>query len=180
MSTTTTAARLSEAATKLRSRFLSYLPFKAFLWLKIPLAGFAGLRIRACDPDVCEVSVPFGWRSQNPFGSLYFAAHAMAAEMSTGALVLLHAANHPEASLSTLITKMEAAYGKAAKSHTTYRCEAGAEVAAAVERAVATGEPVAIEVATKGTAEDGTPVGEFRFTWSVKKRAARESRAEGR
>ena len=165
----TAAASLSEAAARFRSRMLSYLPFRAFTWLKMPLAAFAGLRVREVDAGACEVTVPFGWRTQNPFGSLYFAAHAMAAELSTGALVLFHVQEQGGASVSTLITRMHATYGKAARSETTYRCEQGAEIAAAVRRAIETGEPVEVEVLTKGIA-DGKSVGDFRFTWSMKKR----------
>ena len=44
--TTATATMLSAAATKFRDRILSYLPFRAFTWLKLPLAAFAGLRVK--------------------------------------------------------------------------------------------------------------------------------------
>lgn len=165
---------LSRAAAQLRDRFLSYVPFRFFTWLKLPLAAFAGLRVRAIAPERCEVSVPFGWRTQNPFGSLYFAAHAMAAEMSTGALVLFHVASHEGASVSTLITDMVASYGKAAKADVTYRCEDGEKVADAVRRAIETGEPQKVEVVTKGTfaGAGGAPelAAEFTFTWSMKRR----------
>src|SRR5437773_1785553 len=91
---------LAAAAARLRDRMLSYATSRAFLWWKLPLAAIAGLRVRRLDAGACEVTVPFKWLTQNPFKSLYFAAHAMAAEMSTGALVLLHAAEHEGASVS--------------------------------------------------------------------------------
>lgn len=174
MTTTTLSAAagaLSKAAATYRDRFLAYLPFKAFLWAKIPLGAFAGLRVRALDARTCEVSVPYGWRTRNPFGSIYFAAHAMAAELSTGALVLLHVANHEGASVSTLVRRMQATYEKAAKSTCVYRCEDGEKIAAAVRRAVETGEPVEVEVSTRGAA-GGQAAAEFKITWSMKKRAA--------
>ena len=169
--TTIAAEAVSRAAAKFRDHVLSYLPFRAFTLAKIPLAAFAGLRVRALDARACEASVPYGWRSRNPFGSLYFAAHAMAAEMSTGALVLYHLADQGgEASVSTLITKMTATYGKAAKALTVYRCEEGEAVAGAVRRALETGEPVEVDVATRGTT-DGVVTADFRFTWSMKRRS---------
>jgi acyl-coenzyme A thioesterase PaaI-like protein len=168
--TTGHAPALRGAAAKFRDRILSFAVSRAFLWLKMPLAGFAGLRVRRLEAGACEVTVPHGWRTRNPFGSVYFAAHAMAAELSTGALVLLHAAGHEEASVSTLITRMVAAYMKAAKGEVTYRCEQGAEIAAAVRRAVETGEPVEVEVVTRGSVA-GEAAAEFRFTWSMKRRA---------
>jgi hypothetical protein len=163
---------LSAAAAKLRERFLSYLPFRAFTLAKLPLAAFAGLRVRALDGAASEVTVPYGWRSRNPFGSLYFAAHAMAAEMATGALVLLHATSLGEGKLSTLITGMNAKYSKAAKTTVTYRCEGGAAVETAARRALETGEPVVIELAAKGTLASGEVAGEFTFTWSMKRRSS--------
>jgi hypothetical protein len=166
--TTATATALTSAATKFRDRILSYLPFRAFTWLKMPLAAFAGLRVKRLDESICEVTVPYGWRSTNPFGSTYFAAHAMAGELSTGALVLLHVANL-DANVSTLITRLEARYAKAAKATTTYRCEGGEAIAAAVRRAVETGEPVEVVVETKGMCGSDVAA-EMRFVWSMKKR----------
>ena len=58
---------------------------RAMLWAKLPLAAFAGLRLRKLDDTGAQVSLPAGWKTQNPFRSTYFAAQAMAAEMSTGA-----------------------------------------------------------------------------------------------
>jgi hypothetical protein len=172
MAQSSPGAGLSEAAARYRDRILGYLPFRFFTWWKLPLAAFAGLRVHALERRACEVSVPFGWRTQNPFGSTYFAAHAMAAEMSTGALVLLHVEDLARASgrsVSTLITAMHATYGKAAKAETRYRCEQGEEIGAAVRRALETGEPVTVEVVTRGTM-GGEPASEFRFTWSMKRR----------
>jgi hypothetical protein len=178
MSTTTNATRaeapapqsapaLSEKAGRFRDRVLSWWKFRVFLWLKLPLAALARLRLRRLEAGAAEVTVPAGWRNQNPFGSLYFAAHAMAAEMSTGVLVLLHT---QDASVSTLITGMQATYGKAAKSLVTYRCEDGARIAAAARTALETGDPVTVEVTTRGTCE-GEPCAEFRFTWSMRRRS---------
>lgn len=166
----TTLRALGAAAEKFRKQILGWLPFHGFLWLKLPLAGFAGLRVRALDATTCEVTVPAGWRTRNPFGSVYFAAHAMAAEMSTGALVLLHVADQGEGRVSTLITGLKADYKKAAKATVTYRCTAGESVADAVRRALATGEPTTVEVVTLGFV--GTELtAEFRFTWSMKRRS---------
>jgi hypothetical protein len=162
---------LSAAARALRDRILSTIPFKVFLWWKLPLAAFAGLRVRRLDPEVCEVTLPAGWWTRNPFGSTYFAAHAMAAEMSMGAMVLMHAANAEPASISTLIGKLTATYSKAAKETVTYRCTEGARLAAAVRKAAETGEAVECEAVTRGTLPDGTVSAEFTIVWSMKRRS---------
>jgi len=162
---------LSAAAAKFRDRMLSGALFRLFLWLKLPLAGFAGLRVKSIETSHCEVTLPAGWRTQNPFGSIYFAAHAMAAEMSSGALVLLQVAQVGEGTISTLVGRITADYKKAAKSLVTYRCEDGAKVAAAVALAAETGEALECETRTRGTTADGTVVAEFTIMWSMKRRS---------
>src|ERR1700710_2398497 len=74
---------------KLAARLKSPLQFRAYMLAKLPLALFAGLRVRELDAGRCAVSVPSGWRSTTPFRSTYFAALSMAAEMTTGALAMM-------------------------------------------------------------------------------------------
>ena len=69
---------------KMRRQILNPWAMRAWMLQTLPLAWFAGLRVTALTADACTVTVPYGWRSQNPFRSTYFAAQAMAAEMSTG------------------------------------------------------------------------------------------------
>ena len=56
--------------------------------------------------------LPGGWRTQNPFRSTYFAAQAMAAEMSTGApaMVLVQAA---PASVAMILREIQAVFTEA-------------------------------------------------------------------
>ena len=74
---------------KLIQQMKSPLGFRAYLGFKLPLAAFAGLRVDEFTAERCAVSLPYGWRTQNPFNSIYFAAQCMAAELSTGALAML-------------------------------------------------------------------------------------------
>ena len=59
-----------------------------FLFLKLPSAFICGVRVKEIDENKCVVSVKHRWINQNPFNSMYFAVQAMAAELSTGALVM--------------------------------------------------------------------------------------------
>src|SRR5438309_2589617 len=79
---------------------------RALLWSKLPLAAFAGLRVARLDESGAEVTLPAGWKTQNPFGSTYFAAQAMAAELSTGAPALwfIEQSGAPVSSLVTAIS----------------------------------------------------------------------------
>jgi hypothetical protein len=156
---------LSSAAEKLQGQVNNPLLFWFWLLLKLPAALFAGLRMRELSATLCRTTVPYGWRSQNPFRSTYFAAQAMAAEMSTGALVLLHTADTP---FSTLIVGMKATFGKKATNTAIFTCEGGALVEKAVAEARASGEPRTISLESIGRMQDGTEVSRFVFTWSVK------------
>jgi hypothetical protein len=136
---------------------------------KLPLALFAGLRVTELTADACSVTVPYGWRTQNPFRSTYFAAQSMAAEMSTGALglSLVHAAPQP---VSMLIVGMTAQFTKKADRTLTFRCTDGEAIAAAVSRTLETGEPVKVTTTTIGTLPDGVVASTFTFTWSFRRR----------
>ena len=96
---------------KMIKHMRSRLGFGAYLGAKLPLAAFAGLRIDTFDAGQCAVSLPYGWRTQNPFQSIYFAAQCMAAELSTGALAMLPIQSSNE-SVSMLVTNMNACLAK--------------------------------------------------------------------
>jgi acyl-coenzyme A thioesterase PaaI-like protein len=158
------------ATAKLRRRMLNPFLMRGFFLAKLPLALFAGLRLRELNEERCVATVPYGWRSTNPFRSTYFAALSMAAELSTGALALAAVESAPR-NVAMLITGLTASFEKKATGLTTFTCTDGPRVFEAVARTIATGEPVAVEVPTVGTSPDGTVVARFTFTWSFKVRS---------
>ena len=157
---------------RFRRRLLNPVLTRAFMLAKLPLGLFAGLRIRSVDVDRCEVALPYGWRTTNPFRSIYFAAQSMAAELSTGAIAMLAVELAP-APVAMLITGLESSFSKKANARTTFTCEEGAKIFAAVRHTVETGEPATARVETVGRMDDGVEVSRFVFTWSFKKRAKR-------
>ncbi len=158
---------LSTRAARMQGRVTHSLAFWFWMLAKLPAALWCGVRLHRLDEMGCTTSVPYGWRSQNPFRSTYFAAQAMAAELSTGALVLL-AVEDAGMPISTLILDIHGTFGKKATRRVTFRCDAGAEIFAAVAEARATGEARVVSVETVGTMDDGTETSRFRFTWSMK------------
>ena len=157
---------------RIRRRMLNPFLFRAFMLAKLPLGLCAGMRLRSLDAGRCQTTVPYGWRSTNPFRSIYFAAQSMAAELSTGAIAMLAVESAP-APVAMLITGLESTFTKKATSLTTFTCEEGARLFAAVRETVVTGEPAVTRVETVGRMADGTEVSRFVFTWSFKKRAPR-------
>ncbi len=160
---------LSPAAITFLGRANSRWLFGLFSLWKLPSAWFAGVHVRSLTPARCVTAVPYGWRSQNPFSSIYFAAQAMAAELSTGALVML-AIEDAGVPFSMLIVDLHATFGKKAVALAEFTCEGGDAVFSAVAEARRTGEPQVITLETVGRMSDGTEVSRFRFTWSMKAR----------
>ena len=140
---------------------------RIFLLTKLPAAFFSGVRLMDVNEKQCTVTVPYKWFSQNPFRSTYFACLAMAAELTSGALAMVHIYKRKPA-VSMLIVKMEAAYLKKATGITTFTCVEGAALKETVERAIATGEPQTLVTRSSGINEQGESVAEFLFTWSFK------------
>ncbi len=141
--------------------------FRMFLFWKLPAAFFSGVRVKEIDEERSIVTVPFKWLTQNPFRSTYFASLAMAAELSTGVLSMMHIYKRSP-SVSMLITNMEAIYFKKATGKTFFLCEAGKQIYDTIEELLARKESKSITVKSTGTNEDGEWVAEFLFTWSFK------------
>jgi hypothetical protein len=143
--------------------------FRMFLFFKLPAAFFSGVRVRAIDESQSVVSIPYKWFSQNPFRSTYFACLAMAAEMSTGSLAMMHVHKRTPA-VSMLVTKLEAVYFKKATGMTIFTCKDGEQLKATVEKAIATGEGQSFTALSAGVNEEGEKIADFFITWSFKVR----------
>jgi acyl-coenzyme A thioesterase PaaI-like protein len=144
--------------------------FAAMLWAKLPLAAFAGMRVERLDEERCDVSMPAGWKTQNPFKSMYFAAQAMAAEASTGvpAVWFIEQSGAPVASL---VTDLNAQFTKRGTHKATFTFEEGAAMRAAIERAAASDQPVVFTAKSVGRQKGGEVIASFAITWSFKRRA---------
>ena len=141
--------------------------FRMFLFSKLPSAYFAGVRVKSIDEKKAEVTVPYKWFSQNPFRSTYFACLAMAAEMSTGLLAMMHTYKSDPV-VSMLVVGLEANYFKKATGTTIFTCEDGAAIKAVIADAVTTGEGKMIRAKSIGRNKEGEVVAEFFITWSFK------------
>jgi len=143
------------------------LKFRAFLLMRLPAAYFSGVRLKEVDEEQAVATVPYKWFSQNPFRSTYFACLAMAAELSTGVLAMLHTHNRTPA-ISMLVVKLEAVYNKKATGISIFRCKDGAALKATIEKAIASGEAQSFTAMSEGTNEAGEKIADFYITWSFK------------
>jgi hypothetical protein len=161
----------SERAEALRRRILSRFGFRLYLIGRLPLAAFAGLRLLRLDAGGCEVALPGGWRTRNPFGSTYFAAQCMAAELSTGAPALVLARGAP-VSVALIVVELRAVFIKRVLGGSRFTFSDMAGMKAAVDRCAAQDEPVVYTARPVARDEAGVAVSEFEITWSFKRRAS--------
>jgi hypothetical protein len=161
---------LTAKGQKFRNRIDNWFLFNIFLLIKLPLAWIAGSRVTRIDTDGCQISMPYGWRNQNPFQSMYFAAQSMSAEMSTGMLCMLAIENSGE-DIAMLVSHNKAEFTKKANAFVTFTCNNGQKMFDAVAETCRTGEPVLVEMRSVGVMENGVEVSNFSFTWTVKKRS---------
>jgi len=159
-----------ERGARTRDRVLSGLPATLWMWKTLPLAAFAGLRVVELDEAACAVRLPGGWRTQNPFRSTYFAAQAMAAEMSTGAPAMVLLADAP-ASTAMLVVSLHATYAKKIVGPSLFRFGDVPRMRETVAAAATSDEPRTFEARSTGRDASGEVCAEFTVTWSFKRRA---------
>lgn len=135
---------------------------------KLPSAVFWKLRIKSLSTEKCEVTIPYFWRSQNPFKSIYFAALAGAAELSTGALCQVALAG--KGSFSMLVVDFKAEYTKKANDKITFICDQGAELEHLISL-MKQGETAQLLLLSTGYNLLGEQVAKFYITWSFKRKA---------
>lgn len=141
--------------------------FRLYLLKSLPLAFIAGIKVEILNDECAITKVKYKWLTQNPFRSMYFACLAMAAEMSTG-LLLIAEIYQSKPAISMLIISNQASYHKKAVGKIKFVCEDGKYVAEMVEKAKQTGESYVLETRSIGLNETGEKVAEFTFSWSIK------------
>ncbi|MFD2201393.1 PaaI family thioesterase [Shivajiella indica] len=141
-----------------------------FWWamlFKLPSVIFWRIRIKSISEEKCEVTIPYSWRSQNPFKSIYFAALAGAAELSTGALCQLSMAGRGK--FSMLVVDFRAEYHKKANGKITFACNQGRELTELIHN-LETEQTAKLTLVSTGTNPQGEIVAKFYVTWSFKRK----------
>lgn len=138
-----------------------------FLLVTLPMAFMAGIKVKHIDDVGASTTVKYGWMTKNPFKSMYFAVLAMAAEMSTGILLIIGTRNSkPE--ISMLVVKNSAEYFKKAIGTITFTCLDAGLISDSIKKAKETGEGLLVVTKTTGRDQAGDVVAEFEFIWSIK------------
>lgn len=143
------------------------LTFRLFLFFKVPLAYWAGLRLLEAGEDAVCIGIRHNCINKNPFRSIYFAAQSMAAEIATGLLCRHHIQNAGRR-VSFLVVNQEAVFLKKATGRIRFRCSEGQQVREALTQAFETGQGVTVTLSASGVDQAGDTVSRMKFTWSFK------------
>lgn len=137
------------------------------MFLKLPAAWWMGVRLRYMDEKKAVTTVKHKWINQNPFKSMFWAVQGMAAEMSTGAMVI-HQIQKTGKKISMLVANNNASFTKKATGKITFTCEDGHLIQDAIEKTIATGEGQTFWMKSVGVNKDGVVVSIFNFEWTVR------------
>ncbi|MFH4964069.1 DUF4442 domain-containing protein [Gaetbulibacter sp. M235] len=134
---------------------------------KLPSAFLCGVRTKYIDDKKCVVTVKHRWINQNPFKSMFWAVQGMAAEFSTGALMIgkIQDSGRP---ISMLVTANNSTYTKKATGKITFICNDGHLIDEAISKTIETGEGQTVLMQSVGVNEEGIVVSTFNFEWSIK------------
>jgi hypothetical protein len=138
-----------------------------FMLLKLPLAYLGGVRVKTLSDEEATVKISHKWMNQNPFQSMFWAAQGMAAEMSTGVLVM-KAIEDAKEKVSMLVTHQEANFYKKATGKIIFTCAGGKEISEAIKASKETKEGQVVVLTSEGKNEEGFVVSKFSFEWSLK------------
>lgn len=134
---------------------------------KLPAVFLTGVRVKTISNESCTVSVKYKWINQNPFKSMFWAVQGMAAELTTGALVM-DKIQQSGKNISMLVLNNKASFTKKATGHITFTCKQGLEVDKAIAKTIETGEGQTIWLNSVGVNSEGIQVSEFNFEWTLK------------
>jgi len=141
-----------------------------FMFFKLPSAYWSGVRVKTISSTICETTVKYKWFNQNPFKSMYFAVQAMAAEFTTGALVMFQIKQSGK-NISMLVAQNKAVFTKKATGRITFTCNQGDLIASVIQKAIETNEGQTVWLTSIGVNENGEQVSEMQFEWTIKARS---------
>lgn len=139
----------------------------SFVFFKLPSAWFCGVRLKAISAEESSVSVQLKWINQNPFNSMYFAVQSMAAELTTGALVMQSIQNE-DRNISMLVAENKAEFLKKAKGKIHFSCTDGKALEETMKLCITQKEGATIWMKSIGVNEQNEIVSKFQFKWTLK------------
>ncbi len=143
--------------------------YNLYNFFKLPSVWWCGIRVKSVNEESCLVSVKHRWINQNPFKSMFWAVQGMAAELSTG-LLLMNEIARTKKSFSMLVLNNKANFSKKATGRISFSCDQGRQIKECLNKAISSGTPQTIWLNSCGLDFNGDTVSKFSFEWTLKLR----------
>ena len=137
-----------------------------FTFFNLPSAWWSGVRVVKITPVTCEVKVHLLWINKNPFNSMFWAVQGMAAELSTGVLIMQEAKDL-DIKISMLVINNKANFTKKAKGKLVFSCRPSDSIKNTFQNLLETKNPQKLWLQSRGTDEQGDTVSTFDFEWTL-------------
>ncbi len=145
---------------------------KLFGFLKVPMIFWVGPKVLELSDQMCEIKIPFNRRTKNHLNSMYFGVLCTGADLA-GGLVAMEEIRKSKKNVALSFKDFKANFLKRAHGDVHFRCTQAKEVAAFVEKVVASTERHNMTVLVDAfvpSSGDSAPVATFELTLSLKKK----------
>ena len=146
--------------------------YNLYNFFKLPSVWWCGIRVKSVNEETCLVGVKHRWINQNPFKSMFWAVQGMAAELSTG-LLLMNEIDRSKRSFSMLVLNNKANFSKKAIGRISFSCDQGHQIRNSINLAISSKKPQTIWVNSSGIDSQGDTVSTFSFEWTLKLRKSK-------
>ena len=141
--------------------------YNLYNFFKLPSVWWCGIRVKSVDVDICVAHVKHKWINQNPFKSMFWAVQGMAAELTTG-ILLMNEIAYSKKNISMLVLNNKANFSKKATGLIKFSCNQGTEIKKTIDRAIETNESQTIWLNSVGLNSKSEIVSSFSFEWTLK------------
>ena len=137
-----------------------------FTFFNLPSAWWSGVRVEKITSVTCDVKVNLLWINKNPFNSMFWAIQGMAAELSTGVLIMQEAKDL-DIKISMLVINNKANFTKKAKGKLVFSCRPNDSIKNTFQNLLETKNPQTLWLQSRGIDEKGDTVSTFDFEWTL-------------
>ncbi len=137
-----------------------------FTLLRLPSVWLCGIRVTLLEQSFCEAKVKHRWINQNPFNSMFWAVQGMAAELTTG-MLLMQEIQISKKKVSMLVLNNKANFSKKAQGRITFSCNSADLITNAIKKLLETDKPQILLLTSKGIDENNDLVSTFEFEWTL-------------
>ena len=137
-----------------------------FTFFKLPSVWWSGVRVTKIEDSFCEAKVVHRWINQNPFGSMFWAVQGMAAELTTGVLIMQTIRQYG-LKVSMLVLNNRANFSKKGRGKIFFSCNAKQKIKIALKQLIKTQKPQTFWLTSEGIDQNGNVVSIFEFEWTL-------------